>query len=379
MSTDNAPHSFSLPVLGSEATEAPAAPDAMDALLEAGRAAAVATEGAHGKSYWRSIEEKLQTEDFVQSTRGEFPEGADLPPTGVARRDFLGLLGASMALAGVGTACSTRPADERMVAYTKVPDSLSPGVPQHYASALDRDGLASAILVQAWEGRPTKIEGNPEHPVSRGATHLHEQARLMDLYSPARAQAVKKQGTPKAFRSFTEEITARLVQAQADGGAKLHFLLEPSASPLLASLQQQIQQRFPSARFHAWTSGSRAAETQGAQLAFGRPLQPHFDFAQADVIVSLDSDFLQQGPDAVRTMRDYANRRDPAGKLNRHYQVESSFSGHRREGRPPPARSLRGRGRRGPGPRRRAGRGGHPLQQASPATSRSGWPPPPPT
>lgn len=317
-----------LPVLGSTDAQAtaPAEVDPMDVLLETGRAAAVESEGAYGKSYWRSIEEKLQTPEFLESTRGEFPPGADLPPEGVDRRNFLQLLGASMALAGFGTACSTRPDDERMLPYTKVPDGLSPGVPQHYASALTTDGLASAVLIQSWEGRPTKITGNPEHPISQGTTHAFEQARLMDLYNPARAQTVRHQRKPAAYASFTEDLTSRLKTLQAEGGAKLHFLVGPSGSPTQASLEQRIKQRFPKARFHAWTSASRDAATRGAEIAFGRPLDPHFEFEQADIVVSFDADFLQRGADAGRHMRDFGKRRDPKNPFNRFYQIESTFS-----------------------------------------------------
>jgi len=252
--------------------------------------------------------------------------GADLPPSGVVRRDFLQLLGASMALAGIGTACSTRPSDERMVSYTKVPDSLAPGVPQHYASALDTDGFASAILVQAYEGRPVKIEGNPEHPIANGATNTFDQARLMDLYSPHRARSTRHKNKDVAYNTFTEQFVPHLKSLEADGGAKLHFLLAPHASPSLMGLEERIRQRFPNARFHSWTSASRESLTRGAELAFGRPLDPHYDFSQADVVFSLDADFLQRGPEAVRHMRDFSARRDPNGTFNRLYQVESTFS-----------------------------------------------------
>src|SRR5690606_28682947 len=153
-------------------------------------------------------------------------------------------------------------------------DSLAPGVPQHYASALTTDGLATAVLIQAWEGRPTKISGNPEHPISQGTTHPFEQARPLDLYSPPRPPKVKHQGAPAASPSPTHALTSRLKTLQADGGAKLHFLVGPSASPSLAAMEARIKQRFPQARFHAWTSASRDAATRGAQIAFGRPLDP---------------------------------------------------------------------------------------------------------
>jgi molybdopterin-containing oxidoreductase family iron-sulfur binding subunit len=322
--------SFSLPVVTGNAAEhdTPTAPDAVGAMFDQAAANADPAEPGYGKTYWRSIEEKLQTPEFLETVKGEFPVGADLPPTGVQRRDFLQLLGASMALAGVGTACSTRPVDEKMLAYTKTPDALTPGVPQHYASAISLDGVASGVLVRAWEGRPTKVEGNPEHPINRGATGAYEQAYLMDLYSPARARRVLKGDKPKALRAFNEELTARLVQMQADGGAKLRFLLEPSASPLQAHLRQRILQRFPNAKFYAYTSVSRSAAVEGAQVAFGRPLEASYDFSQADVVLSLDSDFLQTGPEPVRYSREYSNRRDPKvqGGMNRHYQVESQLT-----------------------------------------------------
>ncbi|HZI11205.1 MAG TPA: TAT-variant-translocated molybdopterin oxidoreductase, partial [Myxococcus sp.] len=155
--SQDAPSSFALPVV----SDRPAAPtDTVGEALEHAAANAVSTEPGYGKTYWRSLEEKLGTPEYLEDTRPEFPTGADLPPSGFARREFMQLLGASLALAGA-TACSTRPQDERILPYTKTPPEVSPGNPLHYASGMTLAGHTSGLLITAREGRPIKIEGNP--------------------------------------------------------------------------------------------------------------------------------------------------------------------------------------------------------------------------
>jgi Fe-S-cluster-containing dehydrogenase component/anaerobic selenocysteine-containing dehydrogenase len=253
----------------------------------------------------------------------EFPPGAEPPETFTSRRSFVQLLGAGVALGAAG--CLSRPA-EKIAPYTRRPLDLAPGNPLHYATCATVDGFATGLLVTAWEGRPTKVEGNPDHPSSRGAAGLLEQASLQSLYDPQRARQVRHRGTGRAWRSFLLEMKALGERHRADGGAKLRFLVEPSASPLLAEVRAKVLAAFPKARFRAYASISRDAILEGSELAFGAPLEVSHDFSQAAVIAALDADFLGSLPGTLQAMRDFARRREPGAEMNRLYSAEPQLT-----------------------------------------------------
>ncbi len=323
------PSSFALPVVPDTAEAAPAqAADAVSEALDHASSRSVASEGAYGKTYWRSLEEKLGQPEYLENTRPEFPEGADLPPSGVARREFMQLLGASMALAGA-TACSTRPVDERMVPYTRTPPELTPGNPLHYASGMTFAGHTSGLLITAREGRPIKVEGNPQHPINQGAAGPWEQAFLMSLYDPQRARVLRQRKESRALRLFGEQVAVLTSKAAAaDGGARIRFLTEPLNSPLMVDLRGQLQQRLPNAKFYSYTTATQDAVSEGTRSLFGQAATPRFDFSLADVVVSLDADFLESRPANLAYARAFAKRRDPAegGELNRLYVAEPRYS-----------------------------------------------------
>ncbi len=324
------PTSFALPVVPGKAEPTHAHDHDQDVVgeaLEHAAAHAVAAEGAYGKTYWRSLEEKLGKAEYLEESRPEFPEGADLPPTGVARREFMQLLGASLALAGA-TACSTRPVDERMVPYTRTPPELVPGNPLHYASGMTFGGHTSGLLITAREGRPIKVEGNPQHPVNLGAAGPFEQAFLLSLYDPQRARVLRYRKEPRSLRTFGEDIGTAIAQAaQQNGGARVRFLTEPNTSPVLGDLRSRIQQRLPNARFFSYTSVTQDPASEGTRAVLGAPATALYDFSKADVIVSLDADFLESRPSNLAYARAFARRRDPAeGNLNRLYVAEPRFT-----------------------------------------------------
>ena len=283
-----------------------------------------ATGEAQDQSWWRSPEERAQAPAFLEALDQEFPPGADLPPEGFARREFLALLGATAALAGA--ACTTKPS-ERILPYTRTPPELTPGNPLHYATAVQRDGLATGLLVTSWEGRPTKVEGNDEHPTSLGAAGPQELALTMQLYDPARARLLRRQGVPAALRTFLLTMAEDLKAHERDGGARLRFLVEPTSSPTVLWLRDRIADRFPQSKVVAFASAGRENVYGGTALAFGKPYEPRYDFSRAGVIVSLDADFLRAEGEGLRHARQFADRRDPEkGPLNRLYAVESLLS-----------------------------------------------------
>jgi molybdopterin-containing oxidoreductase family iron-sulfur binding subunit len=275
--------------------------------------------------HWRSLEELQGSEEFRQALEREFPVGAAELTDGVDRRSFIQLLGASVAVSALG-ACTSAP-PERILPYNHQPQGLTPGNPLHYATALSLGGRAVGLLATSWEGRPTKLEGNPLHPSSQGSSGVFEQAALLQLYDPQRARLVKQRGTPRAWKTFLTETSRRLQEmGKKDGGAGLRFLLEPNASPAWADLRERILQAYPRAGFYSYEPLADDNARRGAQLAFGRPLEPQWSFARADVIVSLEADVLQGSGPQLRFTRGFAQRREPNQQMNRLYVVESTLS-----------------------------------------------------
>ncbi len=268
---------------------------------------------------WRTIEEH---------DRGAIPEldehaeGAAAAPDGLGRRGFLQILGASVALAGL-EAC--RPPRESVVAYVRQPEAVTPSVASRYATAASRQGFAVGVVVTSHEGRPTKIEGNPGHPASRGGTDAILQASILDLYDPARLSGFTARGRPVGLAPLLLEVAALAREHDRDGGARLRFLVEPTSSPTLADLHRRILARFPRARFVAWAPISDDAARAGAEIAFGRPLDAALSVAQADVVVSLDSDYLAAEGEPLRQAREHASRREPPN-MNRLYAAESGYT-----------------------------------------------------
>ncbi len=273
---------------------------------------------AAGRKYWRSVEERSGSPDILKAAQREFPPGAS-ELDGVSRRSFVQLLSASAALAG-GVACQ-RP-NHKIVPFVRRPPEVTPGNPLHFATAYSLEGFGSGLVVESHSGRPTKIEGNPDHPDTAGATNSIEQALILNLYDHNRARQIRHKGEPAAWKSLLAELATRSQTLAADGGAKLRFLVEPSASPLLADLRARILLRYPKAKFVSYSSVAAEGQSEGARLAFGRPLEVRNDLSQAAVIVSLDADFLVDGPEQIRLARQFAAARTPGANMNRLYVAE---------------------------------------------------------
>jgi len=252
---------------------------------------------------------------------GEFPRGVSEPPE-LSRREFLKLLGASMALASAG--CIEKPA-EKILPYTFQPPELLPGVAEHYATSMVINGYATGLVVTSHAGRPVKVEGNPEHPASLGAAGVYEQASVLQLYDPQRAKAITQKSVARTWADFALALTG----AVPAGGAGLHVLMEPTGSPLIAAQIARVRAAFPAARFHFYAPLASDAPLEGARLIFGQPLLPQYDLSAADIIVALDSDLLASGPFQLRHAREFANRRrvrEPGGAMNRLYVAEAAFT-----------------------------------------------------
>ncbi|MBS2026305.1 MAG: 4Fe-4S dicluster domain-containing protein [Deltaproteobacteria bacterium] len=250
------------------------------------------------------------------------PLANELKP-GVSRRAFMQLLGAA-GIAGL-PGCFRRPPDE-VAPYATTPEGVVPGVPRHFATALERDGYALGVLVTSHDGRPTKIEGNPAHPASLGATDAGMQAAVLDLYDPARLQTVRDHGQAMARDTFLERMAALRREHLVDGGAHLHLLLAPTSSPTLISMVQQLRTRFPRATVHSHRPLDTAAWARASKLAYGRVLRSRFDLNRAEVCVALDSDFFSFGPERLRLAREWSDRRVDPMSLNQLFVAETGLS-----------------------------------------------------
>jgi molybdopterin-containing oxidoreductase family iron-sulfur binding subunit len=272
--------------------------------------------------FWRTREEGAQDPAFDAFVRAEFPSRAEAIVDPVERRTFLKLMGASLALAGF-SACTRQP-PEAIVPYVRQPEALVPGRPLFYATAMTLGGSATGLLVESHEGRPTKIEGNPLHPASLGATDAFAQAAILGLYDPDRSRTLTHAGDIRPWPAFLGAIRAALTAQQPLQGAGVRILTESIASPTLAAQIQDLLARYPLARWHQWDPASSDNVRAGALLAFGEYVDVQYRLEQADVVVAIDADFLACGPGSLRYARDVAARRRPgaAGGMNRLYAIE---------------------------------------------------------
>src|SRR3954469_1701762 len=274
-------------------------------------------------AFWRTLDELAQSPAFQERLYNEFPSQIEAITDPVARRSFLKLMGASIALAGIG-ACTRQP-PEKLVPYVRQPEEMGPGKPLFYATAMPLGGVVTGLLVESHEGRPTKIEGNPAHPGSLGASDVFAQAAILGLYDPDRSQTITNLGEIRPWPDFLAMLQTILAAQRPLGGAGLRILTESVSSPTLASQIRTLLQRFPSAKWHQWDALGREEAKRGARLAFGRPVDTQYRLDRADVIVTLDADILGGGPGDLRYARDFAGRRRPeeADRMSRLYAIES--------------------------------------------------------
>jgi MoCo/4Fe-4S cofactor protein with predicted Tat translocation signal len=274
-----------------------------------------------GPRFWRSLDEWSRSPDFLPFLHREFPEHASEwaeGEEGFSRRRFLQLMGASLALAGL-SGC-TRQAQETIVPYVKRPEEIIPGKPIYYATTFPHRGYGKGVIVRTEMGRPIKIEGNPDHPASLGASDVFMQASVLGLYDPDRSQFVRHGKDIATRDDFTQFALGRAAAHEADQGAGLFVLTGRLASPSFFDQMERLHKRFPKM---SWCEYEPGAPTW-AQAPRAPKIDVVYDLANADVIVSLGADFLQDGPANLINIKAFsARRRDPSKEFNRLYVVES--------------------------------------------------------
>jgi MoCo/4Fe-4S cofactor protein with predicted Tat translocation signal len=281
------------------------------------------------KVFWRSLDELEGTPEFQKFVEHEFSEPVgDTTPSSPERRRFMQLMGASFAFAGA-TGC--RWEEDKILPHTRRPDGAVPGVPRFFTTVMDIGGYATGLTVKSFDGRPIKVEGNPNHPDSRGAAGVYHQASLLELYDPDRSRTVvthaggqRAESTWDEFGKVQRELTAALRARQGQGFA---VLSESSSSPSFQDMKRRLLAAFPQAKWHEYEAISDDNPRAGSQLAFGGFYRPLVDLTRAAVVLSLDADFLGADRSALRLARAFAEMRRPeTGTMSRIYAVESGYS-----------------------------------------------------
>ncbi|MBV8169876.1 MAG: molybdopterin oxidoreductase, partial [Alphaproteobacteria bacterium] len=264
---------------------------------------------AHGNPAWARLE-------------AEFPAlAAAIGET--SRRDVLRVMAASLALAVTG--CGREAADDA-IPYVEQPEDQVPGVPRVYASAVTLGGIAQPILATTHDGRPTKLEGNPDHPASGGATDVFTQAAVLDLYDPDRAQAPTLDGRPASWAEVETALSAQRRSWHARRGAGVRLLIGATSSPTLIRQLGLLLAQLPEARIHVFEPIGAERRYAGTQLAFGRPLERHHRIEAARAIVSLEDDWLGPGPRQTSSIRAWVAGRAQPERRPRLWVAESTPS-----------------------------------------------------
>ena len=283
------------------------------------------------RKYWRSRDELHQTPSFIEASEHEFADELDIssPETeGTSRRGFLGWVGASLAASGL-SGCIRRP-EEKILPYSVAAEEILPGIPQYYASATHLGGEVVGVLVESHEGRPTKMEGNPLHRSNVGGLNNFHQSMVLDVYDPQRLRSSTIEGASKSLDETKAHIRTKGILDKT-GGKRVAVLAEAIPSPQIDRLRTQLKKDFSNAQWFTYESVSDDHQRTAMKAVFGQALRPQYSFktesAQANVVLSLDSDFLgQEGPLSYDAQ--WAKTRRPEGqnKMSRLYAVESRYS-----------------------------------------------------
>src|SRR5438034_982558 len=286
-------------------------------------------EPLNGKRYWRSLGELSDAPEFREWLEREFPAGAaELNGVEWSRRSFVKLMGASMALAGLGLNSCRRP-EAHLVPFTKSAEWTIPGKFLYYATAMPRRTGAIPLIATTVDGRPIKLEGNPLHPASGGATDTFAQASILDLYDPARSKRFFSNGKPSnraAFEAYLADLRKTILAQKGDG---LAFLVEETHSPTRERLRAELEKMFPRLRWVVYEPLLSEAQSFATELSFGGNLRLVPKLERADVILALDSDFLDCGQGDLASVRAFTSRRRVSSakdNMNRLYVVENRFT-----------------------------------------------------
>ncbi|MDG2030739.1 MAG: TAT-variant-translocated molybdopterin oxidoreductase [Phycisphaerales bacterium] len=281
-----------------------------------------------GRELWRSLEQLAETDEYRSFAEREFQKGAS-ELEGEDRRQFLRVMGASLALAGLGTAACRRLPETKIAPYAQRPDDRIPGVPVEYATNFELGGVATGVLAKSFDGRPINIEGNARHPGSEGACGAMAQGTVLALYDPDRLRQLKHSGENADFAAFEKWMKERC--ATHGDGAGLAIMSGASSGPSMARMKAAFKKKFPSATWTEWEAVNDDNAYEGTKKAFRLPYRVRPDFATAEIVVSLGADFLCNEVNSKSNAANWVKLRNLQGKaadatMSRVYQFESMLT-----------------------------------------------------
>jgi MoCo/4Fe-4S cofactor protein with predicted Tat translocation signal len=281
--------------------------------------------GKTGKHYWRTLEEVADTPQFQTFLDDEFPNRSTILQ--INRRDLIKFMGASMAFAGLTGCRGVFLPEDKVVPYVKQPEEMVPGEPLTYATTVSNGGYGTGILVEQREGRPINIQGNPDHPASLGSADILSQSEILSFYDPDRPTAPTLTGDLTTWPACQDAINSVLKNAPT--GAGIRILTGAITSPTLADLLTRFLAKHPDARWHSYEPCGLSNAHLGAAEVLNGYFSTIYNFRDAKVVVSLDSDFLSptENPGSLRYARDFANARrvqGSSGEMNRLYAIDST-------------------------------------------------------
>ncbi|MBX3130886.1 MAG: TAT-variant-translocated molybdopterin oxidoreductase [Polyangiaceae bacterium] len=275
-------------------------------------------------TYWKSLAELEGRPEFVARARAERVEDEVESPSSPERRQFMQIMSAGAALAA---AAGCRWQEDHMLPMSRTPEGRVAGETRRFATACDIGGTTVGVHAISYDGRPIKLEGNPSHPSNRGALGLLHQAQVLELYDPDRSRSPQLDGQPKTWVDFDAFARGHFEALKASGGGAFAVIASASSSPSRAALRARLTELLPQATWVEWEPGLGEGSRLGTQLAYGAALLPHYDFAKADVVVSLDADPLDDlYPSGLANARAFAARRDPDQPMSRVYAIESAYT-----------------------------------------------------
>jgi MoCo/4Fe-4S cofactor protein with predicted Tat translocation signal len=261
------------------------------------------------RRFWSSLEELIDEDGFREWLVAEFPAASAMLDD-AGRRQFLKLIGASLLLGGLAGCGETR--SDQALPYVNQPENTFPGVPRYYATAVLFEGYAQPVVATTYSGRPTKLDGNPGHLVTRGASDPFMQSAIFALYDPERSKIPTHQGDASTWAAFTRDLGSQRAKWRERNGEGLRVLTGAITSPTLIRQMQDLAQQFPRMRWHRFEPVGAARQDEAMMSAFGRPIIPHFRLDRCDVIVCLDHDLLGPGAHQVPHAMAWAQRRGEA-------------------------------------------------------------------
>ncbi len=282
---------------------------------------------SNARPIFKSFGQLTRTPEAKAWEDDEFPHRESL--LDVDRRDFLKIAGASLALAGTAGCRQLIMPDPKAVPFVRSPDGRIPGKSTDFATTVTLAGYGLGVVVRTVDGRPTKVEGNPEHPASMGSTDIFAQADILDFYDPDRSQSVIHRGEVVSFESFFTHLYEKIKDFRKSGGAGLHFVTEAKSSPTFARLKSAVQKAYPKSGWTVYEPFGRANAVSGASKAFGKDIELYYNLKGVKTVLSLDSDFLTSMPGSVRYALDFAESRrvrKDTTSMSRLYAIESAYS-----------------------------------------------------